>query len=91
MDGDRISSFTAIRIPKFPEAYDYLAVMNHALERWGFPWGFFAITVVRYVPSDFKHWPPYYTLEENCSGKGETARRIEVLASHRKGHNKKER
>lgn len=28
--------------------------------------GFPPVTVVRYEPQDFKHWPPYHTLEENC-------------------------
>lgn len=41
--------------------YDYLAVMNHWLKSVGFP----EITVVRYQPKDFKHWPHYYTIEEN--------------------------
>ena len=51
---------------EFPQTYDYIPVMNRALDSWGFP----TITVVRYVPSNFKHWPPYYTLEENCFTNG---------------------
>lgn len=51
---------------EFPQTYDYIPVMNRALASWGFP----TITVVRYVPSNFKHWPPYYTLEENCFTNG---------------------
>jgi hypothetical protein len=41
--------------------YDYLAIMNRWLKSVGFP----EITVVRYQPKDFKHWPPYHTIEEN--------------------------
>ena len=51
---------------EFPQTYDYIPVMNRALASWGFP----TITVVRYVPSNFKHWPPYCTLEENCFTNG---------------------
>jgi hypothetical protein len=28
------------------------------------------ITTVRYTAKNFKHWPPYYTLEENCLTNG---------------------
>lgn len=48
------------------ETYPYLAVMNAWCEAVGFP----TVTVVRYVPKRFKHWPPYYTLEENCLTNG---------------------
>jgi hypothetical protein len=41
--------------------YDYLPIMNQWLVSVGFP----QITVVRYQPKDFKHWPPYHTIEEN--------------------------
>jgi len=41
--------------------YDFLPVMNRWLKSVGFP----EITVVRYQPKDFKHWPPYHTIEEN--------------------------
>lgn len=51
---------------EFPQTYDYIPVMTRALASWRFP----TITVVRYVPSNFKHWPPYYTLEENCFTNG---------------------
>jgi len=44
------------------ETYNYLPIINAWLERVGFP----PVTVVRYVPKDFKHYPPYHTLEENC-------------------------
>jgi hypothetical protein len=41
--------------------YDYIPVINAWLAAVGFP----QVTVVRYVPKDYKHWPPYYTIEEN--------------------------
>ena len=41
--------------------YDYLPVINTWLREHGFP----EVTVVRYRPVDFKHWPPYSTIEEN--------------------------
>jgi hypothetical protein len=45
---------------------EFLPIMNRHLISWGFP----EITVVRYVPKNFKHWPPYYTLAENCLTNG---------------------
>jgi len=48
------------------ETYAYQAIMDRFLESVGFP----AITVVRYIPQDFKNWPPYHTLEENCLTNG---------------------
>jgi hypothetical protein len=48
------------------ETYAYLSVMNGYLEKHGFP----TVTTVRYVPKDFKHWPPYASLEENCLTNG---------------------
>lgn len=42
--------------------YDYLIPLGAWLREVGFP----PVTIVRYVPRDFKHWPPYHTLEENC-------------------------
>jgi hypothetical protein len=42
--------------------YDYLPIMNAWLTSVGFP----QVTVVRYQPKDFKHWPPYEGLYENC-------------------------
>src|SRR5215471_17622806 len=48
------------------ETYAYLDVMNAWLRDVGFP----TITVVRNVVQDFKHWPPYHTLEENCLTNG---------------------
>jgi len=41
--------------------YDYLPVINAWLRSVGFP----EVTVVRYEPSNFKHWPHYHTIEEN--------------------------
>ncbi|MDX1951075.1 MAG: hypothetical protein SFY81_02760 [Verrucomicrobiota bacterium] len=41
--------------------YDYLIVTNAWLRSVGFP----EITIVRYQPKDFKHWPPYHSIEEN--------------------------
>jgi hypothetical protein len=46
--------------------YAYLPIMAAWLESVGFP----KITVVRYVPKNFKNWPPYYSLEENCLTNG---------------------
>jgi hypothetical protein len=48
------------------ETYAYQAIMDQFLESVGFP----VITVVRYVPKDFKNWPAYHTLEENCLTNG---------------------
>jgi hypothetical protein len=42
--------------------YAYLAIINEWLEFVGFP----PVTVVRYVAKNFKHWPHYHTIEENC-------------------------
>lgn len=42
--------------------YDYLDYIRPILVSWGFP----DVTVVRYECKDFKHWPPYHSLEENC-------------------------
>lgn len=46
--------------------YDYLPIIQKHLKKHGFP----PVTVVRYVPKDFKNWPPYYTLEDNCLTNG---------------------
>ena len=46
--------------------YNYLPIINAYLAAHDFP----QVTVVRYVPQRFKHWPPYYTLEENCLTNG---------------------
>jgi hypothetical protein len=42
--------------------YDYMAIANNWLLSVGFP----TITVVKYQPTNFKHWPPYHSIEENC-------------------------
>lgn len=45
------------------ETYAYIRdVMQPWLASVGFP----PVTVVRYECGDFKHWPEYHTLEENC-------------------------
>lgn len=45
-----------------PWTYKYKEVMDEYLRRAGFP----EITVVRYQAKNFKHFPPYRSLEENC-------------------------
>jgi hypothetical protein len=49
-----------------PETYEYRPVFEEWLKKQGFP----PITTVKYVPRDFKNWPPYYTLEDNCLTNG---------------------
>lgn len=44
------------------ETYDYLPTIQEWLARVGFP----QVEVVRKVVKDFKHWPPYRSLGENC-------------------------
>lgn len=46
--------------------YAYLPIIQGWLTKVGFP----PVTIVRYVPQDYKHWPPYYTLAENCLTNG---------------------
>lgn len=41
--------------------YAYIAVLNEWLDKVGFP----RLTIVRYAPRNFKHWPPYFSIEEN--------------------------
>jgi hypothetical protein len=48
------------------ETYAYLPIMNEWLRDNDFP----EVTVVRNVVKDFKHYPPYRTLEENCLTNG---------------------
>ncbi len=48
------------------ETVAYIQVFNQYLRHHHYP----EVTVVRYVPQDFKNWPPYYTLEENCLTNG---------------------
>ncbi len=51
---------------EFDETYEYLPVINAWLRSIGFP----EVEVVQYVPTNFKHWPPYYSLEQNCLTNG---------------------
>jgi hypothetical protein len=48
------------------QTYEYLSIINPYLKFNGFT----EVTVVRYAPKNYKHWPPYYTLEENCLTNG---------------------
>src|SRR4051812_15435952 len=48
------------------ETYDFIPVMWAWLESKGSP----PVTVVKNVVKDFKHWPPYDTLETNCLTNG---------------------
>jgi hypothetical protein len=45
-----------------PETYAFRPIFDDWLESVGFP----RSVTVRYQPQDYKHWPPYYTLQENC-------------------------
>lgn len=49
-----------------PETYAYLATMNEFLRKHDFP----EVTVLQYQASDFKNWPAYHTLLENCLTNG---------------------
>lgn len=49
-----------------PETYAYITVREAWLQSVGFP----ALTIVRYEPQNFKNWPPYRTLAENCFTNG---------------------
>jgi hypothetical protein len=42
--------------------YDYIETANRWLDSVGFP----QITIVRYQPANYKHWPHYHSIEENC-------------------------
>src|SRR5262245_47929671 len=46
--------------------YAYLPILNAYLRSVDFP----EVVVVKYVPKNFKNWPPYYTIEENCLTNG---------------------
>lgn len=48
------------------ETYNYLPVIQQWLQKVDFP----QVQVVRYVVSNFKNWPPYYTLGQNCLTNG---------------------
>lgn len=49
-----------------PSTYAYIPVLNEWLDSVGFP----QITTVRYQVGNFKNWPPYHTLGENCLTNG---------------------
>jgi hypothetical protein len=44
-----------------PQSYDYLPIF----QKWMDDRGIFH-HIVRYEPKKFKHWPPYFTILENC-------------------------
>lgn len=48
------------------ETYAFLPIMNAYLAKNAFP----TVTVVKYQAQDFKHYPPYHSLEENCLTNG---------------------
>ena len=48
------------------ETYDYEPILQEWLRKEGFP----PLEVVTYVPQNFKNWPPYHTLEQNCLTNG---------------------
>lgn len=48
------------------ETYDYLPIIDRWLSEVGFP----EVTVIRNEVTDFKHYPPYYSLGENCLTNG---------------------
>jgi hypothetical protein len=48
------------------ETYAYLPIMNAYLLAHDFP----AVVVVQYQAQNFKHYPPYHSLEENCLTNG---------------------
>jgi hypothetical protein len=49
-----------------PETYAYLPIFQQWLASVGFP----PVTVVRYQVKNYKHWPPYSTIGENCLTNG---------------------
>ncbi len=44
-----------------PETYDYLPIFQRWMDAHGIEH-----EIVSYAPKRFKHWPPYFTLLENC-------------------------
>lgn len=48
------------------ETYQYLPIINDYLRKADFP----QVTVVRNEVKNFKHWPPYHGLGENCLTNG---------------------
>ena len=49
-----------------PGTYAYEPIIQEWLRKYGFP----PIETVKYVARNFKNWPPYYTLEDNCLTNG---------------------
>lgn len=49
-----------------PETVAYINVVNRFLQEHGYP----EVTVVKYEVRNFKNWPPYDGLEENCLTNG---------------------
>jgi hypothetical protein len=45
-----------------PETFSFRPIFDEWLESVGFP----RSVKVRYQPSDYKHWPTYHTILENC-------------------------
>lgn len=48
------------------ETYAYVPIINKWLAERDWP----LVQMVKYVPQNFKNWPPYYTLEQNCLTNG---------------------
>lgn len=48
------------------ETYDYLPIRRRRLAELEFP----ELTIVRYQVQDFKNWPPYHGLDQNCLTNG---------------------
>jgi len=48
------------------ETYEYRPIINAYLAANDFP----LVETVKYIPQNFKNWPPYYTLEQNCLTNG---------------------
>jgi hypothetical protein len=49
-----------------PKTYAYLPVRQEWLRAVGFP----SLTIVKYAASNFKNWPAYHTIDENCFTNG---------------------
>ena len=48
-----------------PRTYAYIKMFSVLLQKRGI-----CVVIVRYTPKNFKNWPPYRTLEENCLTNG---------------------
>lgn len=48
-----------------PRTYAFIKMFSSWLRAYGI-----VVVIVRYEPKDFKNWPPYRTLEENCLTNG---------------------